>query len=92
MHPEEKLKLSESAEKLAFEASECFDYGGQGYRLIDVNTLTLLTSYSGCELHSIFHTTPNPTDKDVDVSVDSMKKNTIAILHHSVQSKDHCSY
>ena len=34
-----KLKLSESAENLALEASQFIDYGGQGYRLIDVNKL-----------------------------------------------------
>ena len=64
-----KLKLSESAEKLALEASQCIDYGGQGYRLIDVNKLASsvskahvwddVKSYSGCELHSIFHTKPS---------------------------------
>ena len=65
-----KLKLSESAEKLALEASQCIDYGGQGYRHIDVNKLASsvskahvcddgIKSYSGCELYSIFHTKPN---------------------------------
>ena len=34
-----KLKLSETAKKLALEASQSIDYGGQGYRLIDINKL-----------------------------------------------------
>lgn len=34
-----KLKFSEQAEKLALEASQNIDYGGQGYRLIDINKL-----------------------------------------------------
>ena len=91
-----KLKLSESAEKLALEASQCIDYGGQSYRLIDVNklhhlsqkhvfvmmvSLTLVVSF-------IQSSTPNPTDKDIEVSIYAMKKNTMAILHQSVQSKD----
>ena len=46
-----------------------------------VSSLTLVVSF-------IQSSTPNPTDKDVEVSVYAMKKNTMAILHHSVQSKD----
>ena len=44
-------------------------------------SLTLVVSF-------IQSSTPNPKDKDVEVSVYAMQKNTVAILHHSVQSKD----
>ena len=88
-----KLKLSETAEKLALEASQSIDYGGQGYHLIDINKLASSVSeahvwYYGLAIRQNTVSSPNPTDKDVAISVYAMKKNTIAILHHSVQSKD----
>ena len=75
-----KLKLSETAEKLALEASQSIDYGGQGYHLIDINKLASSVSeahvwYYGLAIRQNTVSSPNPTDKDVAISVYAMKKN-----------------
>ena len=60
--------------------------GGRG-RLTE-EKIKQIQRYYGLAIRQNTVSSPNPTDKDVAISVYAMKKNTIAILHHSVQSKD----
>lgn len=60
--------------------------GGQG-RLTEVR-IKRIQRYYGLAIRQNTLSKPNPTEKEVDVAVYTMKKNIIAILHHSIQSKD----
>lgn len=58
--------------------------GGRG-RLTD-GKVKQLQKYYGLVIHQNTIKTTNPTRREVDVAVYSMKKNIIAILHHCVKS------
>lgn len=60
--------------------------GGQG-RLSE-SRIKRLQKYYGLAIRQNTLTKANPTEREVDVAVYTMKKNIIAILHHSVQSQD----
>lgn len=47
-----------------------------------------LQKYYGLAIRQNTLSDPNPSEKDVDVAVYTMKKNIIATLHHKVESKD----
>ncbi|XP_028419014.1 uncharacterized protein LOC114544628 [Dendronephthya gigantea] len=60
--------------------------GGRG-RLTE-EKIKKIQRYYGLAIRQNTLSTPNPTDQEVSVAVYAMKKNIIAILHHSVQSND----
>ena len=60
--------------------------GGRG-RLTE-DKIKKLQKYYGLAIRQNTVKTSNPTRREVDVAVYSMKKNIIAILHHSVKSQD----
>ncbi|CAB3985187.1 Hypothetical predicted protein [Paramuricea clavata] len=60
--------------------------GGKG-RLTEVR-IKRIQRYYGLAIRQNTLSNQNPTEKEVDVAVYTMKKNIIAILHHSIQSKD----
>ena len=60
--------------------------GGRG-RLTEVK-IKELQKYYGLAIRQNTLSKANPSDREVDVAVYSMKKNIIAILNHSVQSGD----
>ena len=60
--------------------------GGHG-RLTEVK-IKQLQKYYGLAIRQNTLSKANPSDREVDVAVYSMKKNIIAILNHSVQSGD----
>ena len=44
--------------------------------------------YHGLTITHNFLSTSNPSDSEINVAVYTMKKNLIAILHHSIQAGD----
>ena len=60
--------------------------GGQG-RLSE-SRIKRFQKYYGLAIRQNTLPKANPTEREVDVAVYTMKKNIIAILHHSIQSQD----
>ena len=60
--------------------------GGHG-RLTEVR-IKRFQKYYGLAIRQNTLSKANPTEKEVDVAVYTMKKNIIAILHHSIESQD----
>ena len=60
--------------------------GGKG-RLTE-GKIKQLQKYYGLAIRQNTSTKPNPTQAEIDVAAYTMKKNIIAILHHSVHLKD----
>lgn len=60
--------------------------GGKG-RLTE-GKIKQLQKYYGLAIRQNTSNKPNPTQAEIDVAAYTMKKNIIAILHHSVHSKD----
>ena len=60
--------------------------GGKG-RLSEAR-IKRIQRYYGLAIRQNTIETPNPTEKEVNVAVYTMKKNIIAILHHSIHAQD----
>ena len=60
--------------------------GGRGH--LSDERIKQIQRYYGLAIRQNTLSTPNPSDREVNVAVYTMKKNIIAILHHSVQAKD----
>ena len=60
--------------------------GGRG--CLSDERIKQIQRYYGLAIRQNTLSTPNPSDREVNVAVYTMKKNIIAILHHSVQAKD----